>query len=171
MFQKRMQKYQNSPRFQRSRAASLGDVLAPTRYCYTPIENSVLISAFSQCCLLVLEAKLSSIKIYLKPSSISAPAKKHCWQTFSEIHNIHSWNPYRPPGSPLLSPGARKFPKKTDRSMSICSPGRGKGSRKNSVASLGEHFSSLLSISSQVLCLQNFWFLKSQFDKILNLWY
>jgi len=34
--------------------------------------------------------------------------------------------------------------------MSICSPVRGKNSRKNSVASLGEHFSSLLSISSQV---------------------
>ena len=150
-----MQKYQNSPRFQRSRAASLGDVLAPTRYCYhSGIENSIFISASSQWCLLLLEAKLSSIKIYFKPSSIPTWTRKALLKDFflTLKWKGNSFMEYfRPPGSPLLSPSAKKFPRKTDRSMSICSPGRGKNSRKNSVASLGEHFSSLLSISSQVL--------------------
>ena len=91
-----MQKYQNSPRFQRSRAASLGDVLAPTRYCYhSGIENSVFISASSQWCLLLLEAKLSSIKIYFKPSSILTWTRKSLLKDFFLHLNekeIHSWN-------------------------------------------------------------------------------
>lgn len=103
-----MQKYartNSSPQVRRGRAASLGDVLAPTRLsCGSPL---------------------------------SSP-----------------------------SPSSRKLGRKTDRSMSICHalPGSlaaspalprhgGKNSRKNSVASvasLGDHFSSLISISSQV---------------------
>ena len=55
--------------------------------------------------------------------------------------------------------------------MSICSPAplRGKRSRKNSVASLGEHFSSILSISSQVnVDLYNFFYCNRKGNVIMQ---
>ena len=83
-----------------------------------------------------------------------------------------------PTRTPLRSPqpSPRRPPGKTGRSMSICTPciprpvhstsQTARNSRKNSVSSIGDHFSSLLSISSQVTGMTRGWIVQLVFSKV-----